>query len=89
MNYTKPNDPDHKDDPKEWLNSALIFSGAVGTLLKANTGVVIDIKGDMFNPVGESNKVIVFNKDSMIHIDDFPHDLPEGSLCIIESEKDD
>ena len=71
MNYTKPNDPDHVDDPKEWLNSALIFGGALSSILENNTGVILEIKGDMYNPVGESKKVIVFRSDKMLHIDDY------------------
>jgi hypothetical protein len=79
-NYTRPNDPDHVDKPEEWLNSALIFGGAVSALLEDNTGVIIDVKGEMYNPVGESSKVIIFKADKMIHIDNFDQDLKEGTI---------
>lgn len=83
MNYTKPNDLDHEDTPKEWLNSALIFAGALSNLLSDRTGVVIDINGDEYNPVGNSKKVIVCKYDNMIHIENFEQDLPAGSICEI------
>ena len=34
-NYTKPNDPDHEDSPKDWLNSALLFTRALSFLLNS------------------------------------------------------
>ena len=83
MNYTRPNDPDHKDEPKDWLNGALLFGMATGLLLEDGTGVVVDVKGDAFNPIGDSKKVIILKKDGKIHIDDFEQDLPEGSICKI------
>jgi hypothetical protein len=86
MNYTRPNDPDHKDDPKDWLNSALLFGSALGQLLENNSGVVVDVKGDSFNPVGDSKKVIVFKREGQIVIDDFDQDLPEGAICKIIEE---
>ena len=83
MNYTRPNDPTHVDKPEDWLQGSLIFGAAVGLLLEKGTGIVVDIKGDMKNPVGESGKVIVLCSDGMVHIDDFDQDLPEGTLCTI------
>lgn len=83
MNYTRPNDPDHVDKPEDWLHGSLIFGAAVGLMLEPGTGIVVDIKGEMKNPVGSSNKVVVFHAGNMVHIDDFPQDLPEGTLCTI------
>ena len=82
-NYTRPNDPDHIDDPKDWLNSALIFGRALSLLLEPNTGIVVDLAGDAFNPAGESKKVIVINHGNMIMIDDYKQDIPEGTFCEI------
>lgn len=87
-NYTRPNDPDHVDNPKEWLNSALIFANALGHLLDKNTGVVVEIKGDAVNPVGKSKKVVVFNMDSMIIIDDYSGNLEEGERVSIISPEE-
>jgi len=50
VNYTRPNDPDHVDDPKDWLNANLIFARALGQVLEEGSGVVVDIKGDARNP---------------------------------------
>lgn len=83
MNYTRPNDPDHKDTPQDWLNSALIFGMAVSALLADKSGVVIDIKGDATNPVGDSKKVIVFRLNEL---DNFEQDLPEGTICKVEEQ---
>ena len=86
-NYTRPNDPEHSDNNEEILNGLLIFARSLSFLLKPNTGIVIDLHGDMKNPVGTSNKVIVMNKDNMTSIDDFTQDLPEGTICKIESQE--
>lgn len=85
MNYTKPNDLDHKDNPEDWLNGALVFAGALSLILEENTGVVVEVKGDMKNPINEnSNKVVVFKKDNMIHIDDIQDEsLVEGDFITI------
>lgn len=83
MNYTRPNNPDHVDTPQDWLNGSLIFGAACHLLLEEQVGVVVDLQGDMVNPVGDSKKVIVIRHGGMIHIDDFPDDLPEGTLCKI------
>jgi hypothetical protein len=85
MNYTKPNDLDHKDNPEDWLNGALVFAGALSLILEDNTGVVVEVKGDMKNPINEnSNKVVVFKKDNMIHIDDIQDEsLVEGDFITI------
>jgi len=74
MNYTKPNDEEHNDNPNDWLSSALIFAGALGSLLKEDEGVVVKIRGDMnlgFPGILDSgvNTVIVYNKDNQIRID--------------------
>jgi hypothetical protein len=82
-NYTRPNSPDHVDTPQDWLNGSLIFGAACHLLLDERVGVVVDIKGDMVNPVGDSEKVIVIREGGMIHIDNFAEDLPEGTLCKI------
>jgi hypothetical protein len=69
-NYTKPEDPNHKDDPKDWLSSALILSSALGHVLDENEGVVVEITGDM-NASGKMfhKSVVVYSgSDGMVHI---------------------
>jgi hypothetical protein len=69
-NYTKPEDPNHKDDPKDWLSSALILSSALGHALDENEGVVVEITGDM-NASGKMDhkSVVVYSgSDGMVHI---------------------
>ena len=46
MNYTNRNNPDYQDKPEDWLNSSLIFAGALSNLLQVNEGVVVELKGD-------------------------------------------
>lgn len=69
MNYTKPNDLDHKDSPNDWLMSALIFARALSAILSENEGVVIDLVGDMkFTEDLSVDKVIVFYSENMTRI---------------------
>jgi hypothetical protein len=88
MNYTKPNDDNHEDSPEDWLNSSLIFSRALSLLMDENEGIVVSIKGDMINPINPgSDKVVVFYKDGMIHVDDIQDpDLKEGDFVKIMEE---
>lgn len=86
MNYTTPNDPDHIDDPKEWLNSTLIFAKALGHLLKERQGIVVELSGDMYNPVGLSKKVIVFSDGDQLRIDDMSVDFEDGDFLTIHKD---
>lgn len=88
MNYTKPNDLDHNDKPSDWLNSSLIFGRALSLILEENTGVVVSMKGEMKNPINnESDKVVVFYMNGMIHVDDIQNpDLVEGDFIKIMEE---
>lgn len=83
MNYTRPEDEDHDDDPRDWLNSALLFARALSLILEEREGVVVDISGDAFNPIDDAKKIIVFKADGMIHIDSFEKDLEEGTFCTV------
>ena len=89
LNYTKPNDPDHIDSPEDWLNSALIFSRVISLILDDKIGVVIDLKGEMFNPIGESNKLIVYCKGGLVHVDEVMEDFDEGTFLEIKEREDD
>jgi hypothetical protein len=82
MNYTNPDDPNHQDSPDEWLNSALIFAGALGELLKENEGVVVDITDSDADFDGVS-KVIVYKSDGMIRIIESDEGLQGGQMCWI------
>lgn len=87
MNYTRPNDPNHVDDPKDWLNASLVFARAIGNILEEGTGVVTDIVGDARNPAGFSDKVIVFKMDGAIQVEDLLPDLPEGTICQVKKKE--
>ena len=89
MNYTIPNNLDHIDKPEDWLNCALIFTRTLSLILDDNTGIVVELVGDMKNPINtKSNKVVVFYKDNMIHIDDIQDEsLVEGDFIQIKNEK--
>ena len=81
MNYTRPNS-DEPDTPKDWLNSALIFARTLSLILEENTGIVVKLKGDMVNPINpDSDRVVVFKKDKMVHVDDIQdQSLQEGDF---------
>jgi hypothetical protein len=85
MNYTRPNS-DEPDTPKDWLNSALIFGRTLSLILEENTGIVVKLKGDMVNPINpDSDRVVVFKKDKMIHVDDIQdQSLQEGDFIRIQ-----
>ena len=85
MNYTRPN-IEESDEPKDWLNSALIFARTLSLILEENTGIVVKLKGDMANPINpDSDRVVVFKKDKMIHVDDIQDDtLQEGDWIKIQ-----
>jgi hypothetical protein len=85
MNYTRPNS-DESDTPKDWLNSALIFTRTLSLILEENTGIVVKLKGDMVNPINtNSDRVVVFKKDKMIHVDNIQDEnLKEGDWIKIQ-----
>lgn len=86
MNYTKPNEDNHKDNPKDWLNSSLLFARTLSLILEPNHGIVVDVKGDV--DLGDDiNKVIVFNRDEQIVIETFERDLEEGTPMKVVSNK--
>ena len=70
-------------------NGLLIFARAISMLLEPNTGIVVDLKGEMRNPSGTSDKVIVMNiGNERTMIDTFNEDFPPGSICKIEYNTD-
>jgi hypothetical protein len=78
MNYTKPNESNHEDSPKDWLNSSLLFARTLSLILEPGHGIVVDVKGDV--DLGEGvEKVIVFNRDEQIVVESFDRDLEEGT----------
>lgn len=78
MNYTKPNEPEHQDNPKDWLNSSLLFARTLSLILEPGHGIVVDVKGDM--DLGEGvKKVIVFNRDEQIVVEAFDREMDEGT----------
>lgn len=85
MNYTKPNEPDHKDSPQDWLNTSLIFARTISLLLKEREGIVVDIKGDVVLQE-EVEKVVVFKKNNQIVIDYTDIDYEEGSMIMVIDE---
>lgn len=81
MNYTRPHDPEHKDNPEDWLNGSLIFARALSLILKEGEGVVVDITGDAKAPGHpEAKKVLVYYLNSMVHIEPTDLDYTEGDL---------
>jgi hypothetical protein len=86
MNYTNPNDPNHQDDPKDWLNSSLVFARALALILNEGEGIAVNVVGDM--DMGETEKVLVYYKDEQVHVipfDDYP-DIEEGEFINVTNE---
>lgn len=84
-NYTRPNDENHEDSPKDWLNSALTFARALGLILGELEGVVVDVTGDI-DLDGNPSKVIVFKKNDMVCItaaDEQVENVPEGTRLFL------
>jgi hypothetical protein len=80
MNYTNPDDPNHQDDPKDWLNSALVFARALALIFHEGEGIVVNVVGDM--DMGDTKKVLVYYKDEQVRVipfDDRP-DIEEGEF---------
>jgi len=75
-NYTNPDDPNHVDDPYEWLMSSLIFTAALSKLLLDRQGIVIEMKGDMNILDRSVTKVIVWKDGNTIKINDYNDELP-------------
>lgn len=82
MNYTRPNDPDHIDDPKEWLYGALVFSRALGLIIHEGEGIVIDLVGDMKHLYPKAKRVIVHSNGENVTITNATErdDLKEGDI---------
>ena len=86
-NYTKPNDPDHQDDPSDWLSGALIFGRALSLMLRDREGIVVDITGDVqLSTDPDAKKVIVFSEDNMINIIPCYEDLEEGQMIWMDED---
>jgi hypothetical protein len=85
MNYTKPNNLNHQDTPQDWLNSSLVFARTLSLLLERGEGIIVDVKGDV--NLGEGiNKVIVFNRNKQIIIEEFNGNLDEGTPMMVVDE---
>lgn len=84
-NYTRPGS-DRPDAPSDWLNAMLILGAAVGHLLEDDTGVVVDLTGDMRDPSGSgATRVVVMSVGGRVAVDRFPAaDVPAGTLCRVE-----
>lgn len=85
MNYTKPNDNEHNDSPEDWLNTALVFTQALGEILADTEGVVIVPRGDAKN-IGYE-KVIVSHFEGQVHITECTDDnLEHGDRVMVFRE---
>jgi len=75
MSYVK-RDENYEDTPEDWLSSALIFAGALETVLEKDHGIFLELKGDELKLLPDSKYVIVWY-DGM-------------HICILDaSERDD
>lgn len=86
MNYTRPNDPDHKDSPSDHLFGAQVFSRALAMMLREGQGIVIDLTEAMtFPQYPDAKKVLVYYLNNMVHIEPTEEDWEEGdSLNVLD-----
>lgn len=74
MNFCNP-DITQKDEPLDWLFSALTFTGALSELLQENEGIVVEVKNDFLAiarekyPDWKGTKLIVWKSATQVHID--------------------
>jgi hypothetical protein len=94
INYTKPDSPDMPDNPIDWLLSSMMFARAIGFLLEENTGVIVDLKGDMLelfphSGMNHTERIIVCNKREQVTVisADERTDLKEGDIVHLIDEK--
>lgn len=81
MNYTRPDDENHEDEPEDWLLASLIFARAIGFLLPEGHGIVVNLVGDAIDLFPDAKSVIISNIDDQIHVekaDENRTDLDEG-----------
>ena len=84
-NYTNPNSDSNEQNPKDLLNSSLIFARALGLILNESEGIVVDVVGDI--DLGEDvKKVIVFSYQDRVHIYKCEEDLPEATPVNMKTE---
>jgi len=89
-NYTKSNEKDYDDKPEDWLFCSLLFSAALGHLLKEGRGIFIKLRGEELKLHPELKNVIVYNNGKCTRIMDASDrtDLKEGDHIIMIEEKD-
>jgi hypothetical protein len=89
-NYTKPDDKNYEDKPEDWLFCSLLFSGALGFLLKPGRAIFLKLSGDELKIHPEIKYVIVWNdgKNMAMHDASDRTDLKEGDHIIMIEEKD-
>ena len=68
MNYTKPHDKDYEDKPEDYLWLTMAFGRALGKMLDAGQGILIDMKGDALKIRPEAKRVVLFNDGKMIRV---------------------
>lgn len=87
INYTS-ND-DHNDSPNDWLFGALTFGRTIGLIIPENSGVVVDLQGDMIELYPDAKRVIVANTEHQIKVigADERTDLKEGDWVKLIDEK--
>lgn len=87
-NYTRPNDPNYVDEPKDWLNSSLIFARTLGLILEEGSGIVVDLVGDAeLQTDPDVRKVIVYRDGDMIAMIPCEQDIEEGQWVTLDFEE--
>jgi len=92
MNYTRADKEEHEDSPRDWLNTALIFTRTLGLMLEENEGIVVDIVGDMQFGVNDEGdvitKVIVFDSGEQVRVMECDEDIPEGTMIWLHDKNE-
>lgn len=74
--------------PQNWYNAAMIFAKTLGFMLDEGHGMIVDLNDNLVI-VGDEDvkKVIVFKKDSSVHIGPVDEDIPEGTFVTLNPEE--
>lgn len=87
MGYNDDEDDDSlENEYNETFNALLIFAKSIGFLLHRNEGLVIELEGDMYNPIGDSNKVVIYYRDDEVVIDQYVGECKDGEFVDVIDE---
>lgn len=89
MNYTRPDEPEHEDEPLDWLGSSLIFARALAYFLDEGQGIIINNNADVKITGCETPQLILYYSNSELLVIETPIEgLPEGTIVMVNNIND-